>query len=466
MSEGKKLKINEEYEKLVPPIQRESLFEDSEDYESLRQYIIDQPRIYFSKKEYPFSGVQLTSYVDYKKQEIIDKERENNKHIFYLKQSQKGRSDFCDAAGYYVKETRGFVLLPYSHIINKAQPSAPKGYGRKGALDGVNLYTLSPITFWSPEVAASYVLGQSAGLDEWIDSKGKGLLAYYKELEPKPEPVININEEEPFFTPSILQESKKEEPQQTLVFHIKETNVCDASGFYDPSSGYFYLMKDSKIALYVTNEFSQTPIGKARERLIFRNCKKVGVYYVVQKDSKCRTATAAACYAMGKAVTYVEWERENGMALKDFYPDKFFQKKTLFEKLSKYVKTPISHTSGSPIEEGGRHLFYIKKDNEPKRRCDAKGYYDSVTNKFIIMSGSTWSMDVTNSYQDSVSELMRRNIIKRDCKLIFGAYKLFKDVLCDSPSQAASYVIGRNANGWEEWTDKKGRTLKKVFNFT
>ena len=225
MPEDNKLNINAEYEKLIPPTQRESLFEDSEDYESLRQYIIDQPRIHFSKNKYPFSGIQLTSYVDYRKQDIIDQERENNKHIFYLKQSQKGRSDFCDAAGYYVKETRGFVLLPYSHIINKAQPSAPKGYGRKGALDGVNLYTLSLISFWSPEVAASYVLGQSAGLDEWIDSKGKGLLAYYKELEPKPkpkpEPVIDIYDDEPFFAPSILQESKKEEPQQTLVFRLQ-----------------------------------------------------------------------------------------------------------------------------------------------------------------------------------------------------------------------------------------------------
>ena len=80
------------------------------------------------------------------------------------------------------------------------------------------------------------------------------------------------------------------------------------------------------------------------------------------------------------------------------------------------------------------------------------------------MSGSIWSLEVTKSYQFTASEFMRRNTIKKSCKLMFGAFKQFKDVLCDSPSQAASYVLGRNANGWEEWIDKDGRTMKEVFN--
>ena len=61
---------------------------------------------------------------------------------------------------------------------------------------------------------------------------------------------------------------------------------------------------------------------------------------------------------------------------------------------------------------------------------------------------------------------MRRSVIQKNCKLILGTYKQFRDVLCDSPSQAASYVIGRSANGWEEWVDKDGRTLKEVFRDT
>lgn len=469
MEKVSKIDINEEYEKLVPPTQRDSIFDDSEDYESFRQYIIDQPRVVYLKKTLPFSEVKITSYVEFKKHDVIDKEKDNGKHIFYLQQSRKGRPDFCDAAGYYIKQTRGFVVLPFSHIINEAQGYVPKGYGRNGKLDGTNLYILSPLIFHSPEDAASYVLGQRAGMDEWIDSRGKGLLVYYKELaEPKPQPKLSLfddGEKE-----QIQQPQTPQRPQDKHIVFIRENGVCDASGYHDPESGHFYILKNSKIALRVDDDFAESPAGKARERLISSNCKAVGGYYVVQKDSKCRTATAAACYALGRGATYIEWETEDGKALKDFYPDRFFRKKTLFEKLAKYARKPAEPAPVAPpkpavpVEDGPAHMFYIKRNSEPNRECDAKGYYDRVTKKFIIMSGSIWSLEVTKSYQFTASEFMRRNTIKKSCKLMFGAFKQFKDVLCDSPSQAASYVLGRNANGWEEWIDKDGRTMKEVFN--
>jgi hypothetical protein len=467
MEKASKIDINEEYEKLVPPTSRKSIFEDSEDYDSLRQYIIDQPRVVYLKKILPFSEVKITSYVEYKKQDVIDKEKDNGKHIFYLKQSRKGRTDFCDAAGYYVKQTRGFVVLPFSHIINEAQGYVPKGYGRKGKLDGANLYIPNALIFHSPEDAASFVLGQRAGMDEWIDSRGKGLLVYYKELaEPKPQPKTNLFDEEEI---QVQQPQTPPLPQEKHVVFIRENGVCDASGYHDPATGHFYILKNSKIALRVDDEFAETPVGRARERLISSNCKAVAGYYIVQKDSKCRTATAAACYAMGKDVTYIEWETEDGKALKDFYPDRFFRKKTLFEKLAIFARKPAEPSPvappapATPVEDGAAHMFYIKKNSEHNRECDAKGYYDRVTKKFIIMSGSTWSLEVTKSYQYTASEIMRRNIIKKNCKLLFGAFKQFKDVLCDSPSQAASYVLGRSANGWEEWIDKDGLSLKDIY---
>ena len=469
MEKAPKQDINEEYEKIVPPIERKSLFEDSEDYESLRQYIIEQPRKPYIKRKLPFSAVKVTSYVDYKKQEVIDKEKDKGEHIFYLKQSLKGRIDFCDAAGYYIKQSGGFVVLPYSHIINVAQGYVPKGYGRRGKYDGSNLYILNQLVFHSPEDAASFVLGQSAGLDEWIDSRGKGLLVYYKELaEPKPKSIINLFDNEKEIP--VQHPLTPPQPQKKHIVFIKENGICDASGYHDPATGHFYILKNSKIALHVSDEFAETPVGKARERLIISNCKVVSGYYIVQKDSKCRTATAAACYAMGKNVTYIEWETDDGKALKDFYPDRFFRKKTLLEKLAKFARKPAEPapvTSPAPaalIEDGPVHMFYIKKNSKHNRECDAKGYYDRVTKKFIIMSGSTWSLEVTKSYQYTASEIMRRNIIKKSCKLMFGVFKQFKDVLCDSPGQAATYVLGRNANGWEEWIDKDGRTMKEVFN--
>ena len=295
--------INEEYEKIFPPTQRKSLFEDSEDYDSLRQFIIEQPSKHYFKGALPFSEVKITSYVDYQKQETIDKEIDKGRHIFYLKQSQKGRTDFCDAAGYYIKRSGGFVVLPFSHIINVKQGDVPKGYGRRGKLDGSNLYILNQLVFHSPEDAASFVLGYRAGLDEWIDSRGKGLLVYYKELAvPKVQPMNSLfpNEEEK----QVLQQTT--ESQEKHIVFIRENGVCDASGYHDPISGHFFILKNSKIALQVGDEFGESPVGMARKRLVTMNCKEVAGYYIVQKDTKCRTATAAACYVMGRNTTYTE----------------------------------------------------------------------------------------------------------------------------------------------------------------
>lgn len=462
MEKVPKIDINEEYEKLVPPTLRESIFDENEDYESFRQYIIEQPRIYNFKNKLPFSEVQITSYIDFRKQDIIEKERQNW-HIFFLRQSRKGEPDFCDAAGYFIKKTKEFVLLPFSHVITNPLEKVPSGYSRMGGMDGKNLYIKSPITFRSPEEAASYVLGQRAGINEWIDSRGNGLLIYYKELafhSTTPETQENKNDTDD------VQSSQ----HKIHIVNIKENGVCDASGYYDLSSGYFYILKDSKIALCVSPDFAESPTGKARERLVKSRCKEDNEYYIVLRDTKCRNATAAACYAVGKDVTYVEWENSDGKALKDFYPDRFFRRKSIPGKLVKSAVKPAEYAPIVPrkpathVEDGPAHIFYIKKNFESNRGCDAKGYYDKVTKKFILMSGSTWSLEVTKSFQYTVSEIMRRNVIKKSCKIISGTYKQFKDVLCDSPNLAASFVLGRSANGWEEWTDKYGRTLKEVFN--
>lgn len=450
--------INDEYEKLVPPTKRESIFKESEDYERLRQYIICQPSIVYQKNKLPFSEVKITSYVEYKKQDVIEKERPNW-HIFFLRQSKKGQPDFCDAAGYFIRKTKEFVLLPFSHIITIPLGKVPSGYSRKGEMDGNNLYIKSTITFKSPEEAASYVLGQSAGMDEWIDSRGNGLLAYYKELafqSTTPETQENKNDID----------GGQPSPQTIHIVNIKEDGVCDASGYYDLSSGYFYILKNSKIALNVSSDFAETPTGKARERLIKNRCKEECGYYIVQKDTKCRNATAAACYTVGKDITYVEWESADGKALKDFYPDRFFKKKVHYENEADLFSINLASTipvQSTTIEDVTNQIFFIKKTKEPGRECDAKGRYDKVTKTFVILSGSTWSFEVTKSYIYTASELIRRNEIKKSCKKTSNEIKQFRDVICDSPSQAASFVLGRVANGWEEWVNKDGHTLKSIY---
>lgn len=323
MSEEKKLNINEEYEKLVPPTPRESLFEDSKDYESLRQYIIDQPRVILHNKMLPFSEVKLTSYLDYIKADTIDKEKANGRHIFYLKQSSKGKSDFCDAAGYFVRQTGQFVLLSYSYIVK--QPSG--GILRKEdnnlkLSDGI-FYVSSQIFFRSPETAASYVLGKAADMNVWHDSRDKGLAAYYKELEE------SRNTSKPLNSSCKNQNlNSEQEPRLVHEFYLMKENAYYASGYYDAENDRFILKKGSKLSVSASPYFSNSQMGETRDRIIGSSCLLLGGYYVLQKDIICSSATTAASFVKGKISTYVEWEDKFMKVLADYYPERYYQRKT------------------------------------------------------------------------------------------------------------------------------------------
>ncbi|MGE7635588.1 DUF4357 domain-containing protein [Bacillus paramycoides] len=47
-------------------------------------------------------------------------------------------------------------------------------------------------------------------------------------------------------------------------------------------------------------------------------------------------------------------------------------------------------------------------------------------------------------------------------KLESGYYVFKKDHLFSSPSQAAAVILGRNANGWNEWKNVDGVTLDQI----
>jgi len=187
------ININEEFEKILPPTPRKSLFEDSEDYESLREYIIALPYNSLRKRNLPFVDVELIDYVDFRRNDAIDKATEEHKHLFFIRQSEKGKEEYCNAVGYYQKHSKSFVLMPYSYIVTWAYEHVPFLVQKteNKHMDGVNRYITHSITFSSPEEAATFVLGQKAGLDEWVDRRGKGLLDYYPNLLEKSEPLVS-----------------------------------------------------------------------------------------------------------------------------------------------------------------------------------------------------------------------------------------------------------------------------------
>lgn len=107
--------------------------------------------------------------------------------------------------------------------------------------------------------------------------------------------------------------------------------------------------------------------------------------------------------------------------------------------------------------------FYIVKKGQPKRACNAHGFYDYKKKKFIIAAGSMLSLDVAPSYMCTSSNVQRIKFLSQYCEKRLNGYYVKVDVPCDSPSAAACFVAGCSANGWVEWKDKIGRTLKEIF---
>lgn len=138
-----------------------------------------------------------------------------------------------------------------------------------------------------------------------------------------------------------------------------------------------------------------------------------------------------------------------------------------YESLREYI---IAQPYISPVKENlpfseieTMHLFYIKKDGEVGRKCNAIGYFDEKTSTFVLKKGSKWVSEVTRGYLFTASELQRRIYIEKNCKVIADSIIQSRDIICKSPSAAASFVLGRMANGWKEWIDKEECCLKAVY---
>ncbi|WP_457602789.1 GIY-YIG nuclease family protein [Nitratifractor sp.] len=92
------------------------------------------------------------------------------------------------------------------------------------------------------------------------------------------------------------------------------------------------------------------------------------------------------------------------------------------------------------------------------RGAEAKGQMTSEG--FVVFKDSKIARSTVNSFPKNIKKL-REKLIKEGIVQPMGEDYLFqKDYLFNSPSAAASLVMGRSANGLTEWKSKDGRILK------
>lgn len=455
--------INEEYERLFGRSKSINLFDSGEEYENLRQYIICQPKDYRKNHALPFDGIKLMPYNEFIWKREIESATNEGKHVFFIKQSQP----FCRAACYFDTGKGAIILLKYSYIVssNSYESDLSLLSGRRKLLmykscqDNKGRFLTEDVICSSPLVTASYVLGRKAELTEWCDEKGYSIVSFYSELARLQAQEIKqkeIEKEEQDKGNKIFELLNRitnylAKKSNRHIFYIEEKGICRASGYLEEDSKQFFIQKGSLVSMESDKIYASSQSGKARLRFLDKACVLKAHYYCVLKDAKCRSASAAACYVLGRKADYTIWRDDKGKSLEEVYSNRFFASQTESSQL------PLIF----PLDEPP--LFHIVKTDDAKRFCRASGTYDSTGNQFLILKDSILSLDVSSSYRYTAADYQRQKFIKLNCVKKSNGFVMKRDALCDSPSAAASFVLGRSANGWLEWKDESSRTLKEVY---
>ena len=92
---------------------------------------------------------------------------------------------------------------------------------------------------------------------------------------------------------------------------------------------------------------------------------------------------------------------------------------------------------------------------------DARATGSELADGFIVFSGSRARVAMTPSFK--FGRRRREELLGADLLVQDGdSYLLTRDFVFRSPSEAASVLFGRNANGRIEWRTESGQTLKEI----
>lgn len=101
-------------------------------------------------------------------------------------------------------------------------------------------------------------------------------------------------------------------------------------------------------------------------------------------------------------------------------------------------------------------LFLSRKSRKSNRRIEAR--CKRTDEGFVVLKGSMIELIDSQAIPRSIKEL--RDTCRKNNEILDG--KLCKNYLFNSPSYAAAFVLGTNANGRTEWKTEDGRTLKEL----
>lgn len=301
--------IDKQYEQIFGKEHYPNVFSDNDaEYMALRQEIIDSRREYNPKKKLPFAGVVLSSYEDFKKENIIRSAEKKGYRVFYL-QRYVNKKLVVYAAGYFNPVSSVFVVLKGSFCqkayygIRYGKQEFDRNFDFDSAFDDKAGFMVQKkdVQYSSASSAASIFLGRNSSFIEWRDKRGKYLDSYFPYFR-------TVSVKENVNAVSCVNDIHISR-SKSIIYYIRKDGI-NASGYF--KDGYFYICKNSRVTTSVDQTYASSYSGKNRERFISEACVLIGNHYLVMKDAKCVTAFAAACYVLGTFATAGEWKNVNG----------------------------------------------------------------------------------------------------------------------------------------------------------
>ena len=117
---------------------------------------------------------------------------------------------------------------------------------------------------------------------------------------------------------------------------------------------------------------------------------------------------------------------------------------------------PVFEAVGkSPTRESAEEYFCRANGAEGRGLYTPEG--------FVLLKGSTGRRESVPSLHGTVYEHVRERLIESGVLRVEGdRIVVTRDYVFGSPSRAALVLLGRSANGWQEWKNAAGQTLHDV----
>lgn len=121
------------------------------------------------------------------------------------------------------------------------------------------------------------------------------------------------------------------------------------------------------------------------------------------------------------------------------------------------IFVPLSVNIDSDIEDtsdGDEPELYLNRTIK-QINFNVKAFGKQTSDGFVVLKGSRISPKDDSTISTKVFEIRKNRKVDKNNILL-------EDVLFNTPSGAAQFVIGKSSNGWIEWRTEDGKTLRDL----